>query len=747
MKFSIAFILLALHLGAMAQTSSKEKKADQLFDHFSFYPAIDRYEKLDTLSTDGLRKLAESYRNTQQPELSATAYASLVNANAANSEDLFQYASVLREAGQYDQSARWMEKFHAQAAQDKRAESFEKESANLPGLLKDEGRFVITHLDINTAEQDFGPAYYKDQVVFGSTREMVSGVALRYNRTTKPFLDLYSASKEGEQLSNPQAFNKSINKKFHEGPASFSADGKFIAFTRNNYEGKSSDGTIKLKIFFSTQDEEGVWSEPLPFKLNSSEYSVGHPALSADGRRMYFSSDMPGGYGGADVYRVDRMDDGIWGEPTNLGPVINTEANELFPFFQEEERVLFFASNGHFGLGGLDIFVAQDAGNNTFSKVLNAGSPLNTRFDDFGIIVDQQMASGYFSSNREGGKGDDDLYALKITKPFRFGKVIKGVAKDPDGLVLAGVQVELKDASGKVIQTATTGPEGRFQFAAEPDLDFALSGTKSDYFDGKNTASTRTPKDEIIADLELEKDPGFSIYALVTNKKTGEPLPGVQLTIADLLHGQSESLVTPESGDFRKALSGVRLNDKGEYVFTLAKEGFFTKTLNYKETFNRPGQYDLHVVLDFSMDPVVDDLSKLVTINPINFDLNKYNIRPDAATELDKIVSIMNQYSSMVVELGAHTDCRGSVKYNEQLSDNRAKASAAYIKERISNPDRIFGKGYGESRLLNGCACEGAVKSTCSEEEHQLNRRTEFKVISTGNDQLEIINKSSNSFD
>ncbi len=747
MKISMLFLLSVLSLHAFSQTDSKEEKAGQLYDHFSFYPAIERYERMDTLSAEALRKLAESYRNTQQPDKSATAYAALVNNNAASNEDLYNYASVLKATGEYDQSALLMEKFKEQAAQDKRAQSYENESANLSNLLKDEGQFVITHLDINTAEQDFGPAFYRDQVVFSSNRETASGVALRYNWTDKPFLDLYSSHKEGVQLGSPAAFDKPLNKKYHEGPASFSADGQFMAFTRNNYEARSSDGTVKLKIFFSTQNEEGIWSEPLPFKLNSNEYSVGHPALSADGIRMYFSSDMPGGYGGVDLYLIDRSEEAIWGDPVNLGPMINTEANELFPFFQEEQQVLFFASNGHFGLGGLDIFVAQDAGNNSFSKVLNAGAPLNTRSDDFGIIVDPQMVSGYFSSNREGGQGDDDLYALQIAKPFRFGKIIKGTAKDPSGMVLSGVQVSLKDASGTVIQSATTGPDGRFQFAAEPDLDFALGGSKSDYFDGKNTASTRTPNDEIIADLMLEKDPGFSLYALVTNKKTREPLPGVKLTIHDQLNGQSESLVTPESGDFRKALSGKKLNDRGEYVFTLAKEGFFTKTLTYKETFNRPGQYDLHVKMDFSMDPVVDDLSKLVTIKPINFDLNKFNIRPDAAAELDKIVSIMNQYPGMVVELGAHTDCRGSLKYNEDLSDKRAKASAAYIKERISKPDQIFGKGYGESRLLNDCACEGGVKSTCSDEEHQLNRRTEFKVISTGNDQLEIINKSSNSFD
>ncbi|MEZ4891386.1 MAG: OmpA family protein, partial [Crocinitomicaceae bacterium] len=209
---------------------------------------------------------------------------------------------------------------------------------------------------------------------------------------------------------------------------------------------------------------------------------------------------------------------------------------------------------------------------------------------------------------------------------------------------------------------------------------------------------------------------------------------------------KSKKIITPESGDFREALFGKKLNDRGSYNLILKKEGYFTKTVTYNTVFDRPGQYDVHGVLDLALDPEVKDLRELVQINPINFDLNKYNIRPDAAKELDKIVEVMNKYPNMVVELGSHTDCRATKQYNMKLSDNRAKASAAYIKARITNPERIYGKGYGESRLLNDCECEGNVKSDCSEEEHAANRRTEFKVISTGDDKLKVVNTSTDSF-
>ena len=278
------------------------------------------------------------------------------------------------------------------------------------------------------------------------------------------------------------------------------------------------------------------------------------------------------------------------------------------------------------------------------------------------------------------------------------------------------------------------------------DKNFALAGSKANYFDGKNTTSTFTTEPIVYADVVLEKDPGLSLYALVSDKKTGLPLEGVTVYLTDNMSGKTKKITTPITGDFREALFGKKLNDRGSYNLVLQKEGYFAKTVTYNTVFDKPGQYDIQSVLDLGLDPQVTDLAEMVQINPINFDLNKYVIRPNAAAELDKIVAIMNKYPYMVVELGSHTDCRASIAYNMKLSDNRAKASAAYIKKKITNPERIYGKGYGESRLLNDCGCEGNVKSDCSEEEHEKNRRTEFKVISTGDDKIKVNNTSTDSF-
>ncbi|MBI1192451.1 MAG: OmpA family protein [Bacteroidetes bacterium] len=747
MRYSILMLLVSLSALSFAQSSSREKKADHLFEAYSYFTAIDQYASMDTLSISAMRNLAWSYLNTQQVEKSAEVFSALVQTGEASLEDIYNYAFALKATGAYDQSALLMEKFSIQSSSDLRAKSYKSESGSLSELLKDEGHYTIANLDINSAEQDFGPAYYMGGVVFASTRENISGIARRYNWNNKPFLDLYTANVLDKQLSSPLPFLPSINKKYHEGPASFTADGNTMAFTQNNYEGKGEDGSIKLKIFFATKSGDGVWSAPIPFKLNSHSYSVGHPFLTANGKRLYFSSDMPGGFGGVDLYRIDQGEDGTWGEQVNLGSAINTEGDEMFPFYAESKQTLWFASNGHFGLGGLDLFVAAVTGDQQYAGVINAGSPLNTRFDDFAMITDQDMRTGFFCSNREGGKGDDDIYSVQLHKPFLSGKIITGQARSKAGETLSGVEVILMDESGVQVSSAITGPDGTYQFSVESNKNFRLQGVKSAYYEGKNTVSTKTEIAKVTADLVLEKIPSFSLYALVTNKKTAEPLPGVRMTIRNNRTNTTEEFTTENGGEYRKSLEAIRVNDQVDYTFTLAKEGFFTKTLNYLETMSQPGQYDVHIKLDFALDPLVDDLSKLVTISPINFDLNKFDIRADAAAELDKIVVIMNQYEDMVVELGSHTDCRGSIKYNEQLSDKRAKASAAYIKERITNPNRIYGKGYGESKLLNNCACEGAEKSTCPEEEHQLNRRTEFKVISTGDDKLNIDNKSTQSFD
>jgi outer membrane protein OmpA-like peptidoglycan-associated protein len=355
---------------------------------------------------------------------------------------------------------------------------------------------------------------------------------------------------------------------------------------------------------------------------------------------MYFTSDMPGGYGGTDIYKVTKDEKGIWGKPENLGDKINTEGDEMFPFFEEKNGVLFFASNGRFGLGGLDIFICEIK-NSGVVRVYNPGAPLNTQYDDFAVITDDKLTNGYFSSNRIGGGGDDDIYGVDILKALNISKKIEGFAKERDGSIIPKTFITLLNDKNNVIDTLTTKDDGAYTFLVDNNKNFKLTGKKEKYAEGDTVANTFGKEFIVKADVILLK--------------------------------------------------------KEEIVAQRIK--------------------------------VDTDLGKILELNPIYFDFHKYNIRPDAEIELAKIVSVMNKYPAMIVELSAHTDCRATKQYNQALSDRRAKASADYIKKRITKPERIYGKGYGETKLINGCACEGAVVSNCSEEDHQKNRRTEFVIV------------------
>lgn len=742
-KITLFVITFCFTVSAFTQ-GGKIKKADKHFDSYSYDNAIEKYVDLEEKSPEINRRLAESYWNLHDYLKAEEYYALVVNQANAEPLDFYNYSEALKSNSKYLESEKWMDKYHSVAGHDGRAVKHFRNKGYAQKLLKDDGRYTIQNLDINSEQQDFGATYYKDKVVFASSREGTKPIERKWNWNGLPFLDMYVADKAADgTLSNCDEFHKKINMKYHEGPASFTDDGKLVVFTRNNYEGKDAEGVIKLQMYYAELEDED-WSEEKGIHFNSDQYSAGHPSLSPDGTFMYFTSDMPGGKGGTDIYKVARNEDGSWGKPENLGATINTEGNEMFPFYHPE-GILVFASNGHPGLGGLDNFLVQ-VKENGFGKVINMGAPLNTNADDFSVSIDKDMKFGYVASNRIGGQGSDDIYSFELLKKFKFGKTIKGVASSKSGSLLDSTLVKLFNEAGEIVAEVITNDKGEYSFEVEPGLKFNLSGSRIAHFDGENQANTDTDEDVVIADLQLEKDPGLSVYLLITDKKTGEPLKDVKIRLTDNMTGDIIDILTPETGDWRKPLGDKRLKDRISYNLTIEREGYFSKTVTYNTELSDPGQYDIHKTLDLSLDVEVKDLSELVQINPINFDLNKYNIRPDAEVELNKIVEVMNKYPGMVVELGAHTDCRGSKAYNERLSDKRARASAAYIKTKITDPDRIYGKGYGESILLNDCACEGAVKSDCSDELHAENRRTEFKVISTGNDKVKVTNTSPDSF-
>ena len=725
MKNILALAFLLLSIMSFSQTG-RIKKKDKSFQVYSYEECIKKFEGIKDKTFEIKKKLAESYYKIGDFYKAEDYYKGIVDSPKSNSEDVYNYASVLLRNQKYKDVEIWMEKFSNMEKCDSRAKRFLLDKEYYFAILNDEAKFKINNLEINTESQDFGTSFYLDKIVFASSRPSSKFFKRIWTWNQLPFLDLFIADVKRSQLIDVKQFKKKLNKKYDESSASFSKDGKFMAFTQNNYSSKSEDEIIKLQIFTS-QKEGDRWDDAISLPFNNPNYSVGHPSLTADGSKMYFASDMPGGFGGADIYVVEKDKLGSWGKPQNLGSEVNTEGDEMFPFIHEN-GMLFFASNGLLGIGGLDIFYTK-LHNNKFKKPKNIGVPVNSSFDDFSFIIDKQMKKGYFSSNREGGKGDDDIYSFKLLKELTFDAIIKGQTLDKNGNILANTNVSLFDNDGNIIKSTNSDEDGNYGFEVSSKNLNKLMASKPKYITDIKEIKYKEEQEVIEMNLVLEQLPDFTILCNVYDDADKKTISDVQITSIDNYLNKKTSFKTFEDGEFLIQLNDYKLNDSVNFTFILEKDGYASKYVDYKKMLRWIGEYKLKVKMQ-KME-IGKDLGKILEINPIYFDFDKSNIRPDAAIELDKIVSVMNKYPNMVIELSSHTDCRGSGIYNLKLSDRRAKSSAFYIKTRISKPTRIYGEGFGEKKLINDCGCESNIGKGlgCSEEQHQQNRRTEFKII------------------
>jgi outer membrane protein OmpA-like peptidoglycan-associated protein/tetratricopeptide (TPR) repeat protein len=736
--FSFLFII-GFTLTGISQ-SVKLKKADKLYDLLAYKSAADTYEELvaKNQATDHVyKRMADCYNKIGYYEKAEKSYKVLYDQNKLDPEETYAYSQILKANGKDSLAEHVLDKFNNLKSTDSRAKEFISRKSEFYKIKNSPPYFTVRAIQGNSVEADFSPSYWKDKIVFVSNRvHSLQNVRL-HSLNDKPFLDLFSAKNDSLQnFTQIQKFDASINSKYHEGPSCFTKDGNTIYFTRNNFfKGKyrkSKTGINMLELFKAT-NKNGKWATE-KLSIDNDDYSVGHPSLSADEKTLYFASDMPGGFGGTDIWMCTINADGTLGATKNMGEIVNTEGNELFPFMSND-GTLFFSSNGHLGFGELDVFAAVLDKENRISKVMNLGVQVNSGKDDFGFILDKDGKFGYLSSNRDGGLGDDDIYAISAIRPLKQNYVVKGIAYEKGTTTpLINTKIEFKDKNGTVISSIVTDASGNYQFEIEQSKEYVLEGSKSNYFNGNNSFNSNElgDKNELIKDVYLEKDPGFSVYALITDTKTKAALEGAKVIITNLADNSSfADFTTPNSGDFIKAINNAKIGDKLSFSIQLQKKGYLNKTVTFNKTISKPGQINIHEEMDLTLSKleIGADLAKMIDIKPIYFDLGKYNIRPDAAKELDKIIKVMNEYPTMYIELGSHTDCRSSYESNMKLSDNRAKSSAEYISQKISNPERISGKGYGETKLINGCACEGAVKSKCTEAEHQANRRTEFIIL------------------
>lgn len=566
--------------------------------------------------------------------------------------------------------------------------------------------FYVTNMDyfINSIDREYTPVYFEEDNL------------LLYNARYKDF-DNELMSEDNQYFENiyyfdlnesvASTFNPEIDQKHHVAVVSRTYGGDTILVCYKNTLWIASFGADRLRSLVS-----------LPVPLNGYFFQP-HGSFSGDNRTFVFSAKAEND--NLDLY-VSYFNGSSWSVPEPLSYRINTGFDEDGAFLSKDGKTIWFSSKGHNSSGGYDLFVSYLV-EGEWTIPVNMGYPMNSAGDDIYIAWNEDMRTGYFSSNRIGGFGGLDIYTFGLVR-----KTINGFVHDKEGNLLAGVNVEIKNATNGEKVYVTTDDMGQFTLLVEPDQQFEITGTKEKYFDGKTAVETVGEEGIFNVNVILEKDPGISLYLLIKDKTTGTPIDSVKITVTDNMTGLTDSTLTSLTGDYLRPLPDKKLNERGTYNFTITKKGYLSKTITYNVLFDKEGKYNVHEFLDIDLEQaqVGQDLSKIIELKPIYFDSGKWNIRPDAALELDKIVKVMNDNPTMIVELGSHTDSRGNAKSNQTLSDKRAKSSADYIKARITNPERIKGVGYGETKLVNECG-DGV---TCDDTKHQENRRTEFIIIS-----------------
>lgn len=519
MKNIITGILIVLT--SISYGQKKYKYADKLFDQMWYIEAAKEYERVTkkrNYSFEVLQKLADSYYFNTDMENANIWYENLVSEypEEITPEYLFRYANTLAGIGQYKKAKRWMQEFSEKVNQeDSRALKFDQKKNPIESILNLEPQFEIKNLSINTPYSDFGPMYFEDKLVYSSAQDSSIFHSRKYRWNEQPYLDFFIGpiNALGTDVKKKGEFIKNINTKYHEATLAFSLDEQKVYFTRNNYHGKlkrDDQGISHLKLYSGTiaKDSNGnmecIDIKELPF--NSDTYSVGHPAISNDGKKLFFVSDMPGTIGNTDIFVVDILGNDTYSDPKNLGPKVNTSGREMFPFVTE--KALYFASDGHQGLGGLDVFESI-LKNESFEEPVNFGAPLNSTLDDFGYIVNEENNKGFVCSNRKSGKGSDDIYSFERFKlpcnQYVNGNVIDQRRKIP----VENVLVQLKDAEGNTIAETKTKINGSFVFEGQflCKSEYTIKVSREGYKDNNKLFTTSDINEETnTINITIEKE-------------------------------------------------------------------------------------------------------------------------------------------------------------------------------------------------------------------------------------------------
>jgi outer membrane protein OmpA-like peptidoglycan-associated protein len=639
MKKYIALILLfPIALFAQQRTI---KKAGKQFENESYVSAIQIYERLAEKgmgSEQIYEKLGDAnYFNANYIQAEKWYSKRYELKGIFSSDFLFRYGQSLKSAGKIAEAKVVLDQFDKENPNQIRVQNKNRSIAQ-QSIKKGSDVFEIQNINVNSKYSDYSSTFIGDTLLFASAKPRSVGNQI-YARTGQSYTNLYYAVKRADgSYSKTALYSKNTFSIFHEASPVFTQDGKTMYYTQNELKENNQKRVVdggRYKIYKSVF-KNGKWNNLGVQDIFAKDSArVAHPAVTPDGKTLYFASDARGSFGQSDLFKVTINEDGSYTAPENLGTNINTEGRESYPFVTKD-NILLFASDGHQGMGGFDIF-AVDL-NQKDALPVHLTSPINSPFDDFGMYWNRNTNQGVFTSNRPGGQGDDDLYEFtnNALHPFAFeyntrifGKLTDKNTNQP----LVGTVV-LFDNFGREINRYQTNESGTFVFEkVNPNQTYRLQANATDYSPNETMVSVAIYDKEKEANIALDQD-----------------------------------------------------------------------------------SYKIQQGLD---------LAKALSLRHIYFDLDKSNIRKDARVELEKIVEVMNQFPSIRIEIGSHTDSRQTKSYNQALSQRRAKSTLDYLVQRGINKNRLTAKGYGETQLINQCA--DGVK--CSEAEHQLNRRSTFIII------------------
>ncbi|UPZ15230.1 OmpA family protein [Flavobacterium humidisoli] len=642
-NYTLLFVTIigAFSFSSYAQ-QTKINAADKKYDSYAYVDAIKTYEKVAAKgykSEDMFKKLGNAYYFNSDFQNAAKWYGELFAMNPnPEPEYYFRYAQSLKSTGDIAKANKLLEEFNAVSKNDSRGKLYKEDINYMDQIKANSGRYQIEDAGINSKYSDYGSFVYNNKIYFASARDTGNFTQRKHKWTGEYFTNIYNADLDPATgtASKVNKFKSAINTKFHEASPVFTKDGKTVYFTRNNYidgkKGKDESKVTLIKLYRAELGKDNKWTNITELPFNSNNYSTAHPALSPDEKTLYFASDMPGSFGESDLYKVTINSNGGYGPPQNLGNTINTEGKETYPYLTSENEI-YFASDGHPGLGGLDVFVANIDNSGKISNIQNVGADVNSPKDDFAYIIDPETRRGFFTSNKDGGQGSDDIYRFLETRRLKCIQQLYGIITDAEtGLALPGAKVTLYDDQMNLKNSAVADGSGVYTFDVECGKTYYVRAEKPEF----------TTKEVSIA---IDK----------TSGKTNLPIA------------------------LEKATCKVTVGD---------------------------------------------DLGKCFGIKMIYFDLDKSNIRTEAALDLEKILVVLNDYPTMKLDIRSHTDSRASHQYNEALSDRRAKSTVQWLIKNGIAPNRLTGKGYGETELVNKCADD----VPCTEEEHQANRRSEFII-------------------